>query len=82
MYANSGTGLQKMAHERMLNDKGRKVVRERLGGSGGPMNSQDLYKNMQASGAAAFDSEWESMAGQLGFGYQQNRLGYGGDIPS
>jgi hypothetical protein len=31
MYDNSGTGLQKASHERMLNDKGRKVVKERMG---------------------------------------------------
>jgi len=31
MYDNTGTGLQKASHERMLNDKGRKVVKERLG---------------------------------------------------
>lgn len=47
MYENSGTGLQKIANERMLNDRGRKVVRERLGGNGGPVNAQDHYRNMQ-----------------------------------
>lgn len=31
MYENSGTGLQKAAHERMMNGKGRKVIREKVG---------------------------------------------------
>lgn len=31
MYDNTGTGLQKASHERMLNDKGRKVVKEKIG---------------------------------------------------
>ena len=31
MYENGGTGLKKASHERMLNDKGRKIVRERIG---------------------------------------------------
>lgn len=29
IYENSGTGLQKASHERMLNDKGRKIIKER-----------------------------------------------------
>jgi hypothetical protein len=30
MYDHSGTGLQKASHERMLNDQGRKIVKERM----------------------------------------------------
>lgn len=44
MYDNTGTGLQKASHERMLNDKGRKVVKEKIGGQ---MNNYDFYKNMR-----------------------------------
>lgn len=44
MYDNTGTGLQKASHERMLNDKGRKVVKEKMGNQ---MNSYDYYKNMR-----------------------------------
>lgn len=62
MYENSGTGLQKIANERMLNDQGRKVVRERLGGDGGPVNSYDHYRNLRQEQASAFDQEWENLA--------------------
>ena len=68
-----------MAHERMLNDKGRKVVRERIGGAGGPSQSNDLFRNVQPQHSGNFDSEWESMANQLGFNYQNNRLAYAGN---
>ena len=53
MYDNSGTGLQKASHERMLNDKGRKIVKERLGNQ---MNSYDHYKNMKDEEAEHFDT--------------------------
>jgi hypothetical protein len=31
MYENSATGHQKMAHERMLDGQGRKVVKQKVG---------------------------------------------------
>jgi hypothetical protein len=65
-----------MGHERMLNDRGRKLVRERLGGEGGPVNSIDHFRNLRQDQATAFDQEWDSMAQMLNFG-AQNRLGYG-----
>lgn len=55
MYENTGTGLQKVANERMLNDRGRKVVKERLGGTGGPTNNFDHYRNIRQEEASAFD---------------------------
>jgi hypothetical protein len=75
MYENTGTGLQKIANERMLNDRGRKVVRERQGDN---VNSFDHYRNMRQEQASDFDQEWEAMAHQMGFG-SGNRLGYGED---
>jgi len=56
MYGNSATGMEKASHERMLNDKGRKIVKERLGG--GQMNSYDHFKNMREEEADQFDSHW------------------------
>ena len=35
MYEDSATGHKKMSHERKLNDKGRKVVQEKVGGAEG-----------------------------------------------
>jgi hypothetical protein len=55
MYENTGTGLQKIANERMLNERGRKIVRERLGPDGGPVNSYEHYRNMRQEHASAFD---------------------------
>lgn len=77
LYDNSATGLQKASHERMLNDKGRKVVRERIGDQ---MNSHDHYRNMREEESHQFDQQWGQMAGQLGLGTStaNNRLGYGG----
>ena len=34
LYQNSAIGYEKAGHERMLNSKGRKIVRERLHGTG------------------------------------------------
>lgn len=56
MYEHSGTGLQKIAHERMLDKQGRKVVRERLGDQ---MNSYDHYKHIREDEADRFDEEWK-----------------------
>ena len=55
MYENSGTGHQKMAHERMMNDQGRKIVRQRVGGAGGHSESNDVFKNVSRQNAGAFD---------------------------
>lgn len=62
-YGNTGTGLQKASHERMLNDQGRKVVKERIGNQ---MNSYDHYKNMREEEAQHFDDQWGRMAHGLG----------------
>ena len=55
MYEDTGTGHQKMAHERMLNGMGRKMVQERVGGRGGEEYSHNKFKGMLESDAARFD---------------------------
>ena len=77
MYANTGNKHQKMAHERMLNGQGRKIVRQRVGGQDGASESNDLFRGIRPEQASAFDQEWESMADQMGFNYGHNRLDYG-----
>lgn len=74
MYEHTGTGLQKASHERMLNEKGRKVVKERLGNQA---NSYEHYKNMREEDAMGFDNEWTGMAQKIGFNSNlaNNRLG-------
>jgi len=60
MYENTGTGMQKASHERMLNDKGRKVIKERIGNN---INKYDHFKGMAISDADHFDSDWNRVAG-------------------
>jgi len=43
----------------MLNDKGRKVVKERIGDK---MNSHDHYRNMREEESHQFDQQWGHMA--------------------
>ena len=47
-YLNTGTGVQKAAHERRLNDKGHKVIKERNRNSGEEME-HTLFKGMNES---------------------------------
>ena len=43
MYENKSQGLQKAAHERMLNNQGRKIIREKVKGN---VRNFDNYKGM------------------------------------
>jgi hypothetical protein len=52
MYENSGTGLTKASHERMLNDKGRKIIKEKVGSN---YNKFDHFKGMGMNDAGQFD---------------------------
>ncbi|CDW71639.1 UNKNOWN [Stylonychia lemnae] len=76
MYDNGGTGLQKISHERMLNDQGRKIVKERVNDQ---MNSYDYFKNITEDQTPEFDHKWEDTSKKLGFitSTSNNRLGYG-----
>jgi len=44
----------------MLNDKGRKIVKERVGNQ---MNSHEHYKNIREDDIDHFDNQWGQMAG-------------------
>lgn len=48
----------------MLNDRGRKVIKERMGGNA---RAFDQYKNMNSNHNDQFDSEWNQMAQHMGF---------------
>ena len=76
MFENQAQGLQKASHERMLNDRGRKIIKERVGN--GNQANFDHYKNMRSSDAQAFDEDWNRVANQLGFNPGSNMLEYGG----
>ena len=59
-YANSGTGLEKYGHERMIGNKGRKVVKERIRDD---ERTSDIYKNMNQHDASDFDRDWRVAMG-------------------
>ena len=59
----------------MLNDRGRKMVKERVGGN---QRNFDHFKNMHGSDVAGFDQDWNRVANQLGFNPGSNMLEYGG----
>ena len=56
-YANTETGLEKYGHERMIGDKGRKVVKEKMGEY---ERTSDVYRNMNERDANDFDRHWNS----------------------
>ena len=45
-YQDSNRGVDRIAEERMLNDRGRKVVKERVGGRNGQIEETNHYYNM------------------------------------
>jgi len=57
-YQNSGTGVQKAAHERLLNDKGHKYVKERNINSGDTMEHQ-FYKGINEEDLPQFENEYK-----------------------
>ena len=59
----------------MLNDRGRKIVKERMGEN---QRNFDHYKNMHSNDVHNFDEDWNRVAGQLGFNPGSNMLEYGG----
>eukprot|EP00831_Metopus_contortus_P034909 TRINITY_DN277_c0_g1_i1.p1 TRINITY_DN277_c0_g1~~TRINITY_DN277_c0_g1_i1.p1 ORF type:complete len:295 (-),score=27.00 TRINITY_DN277_c0_g1_i1:37-921(-) len=65
LYQNSATGLEKAGHERTLNGQGRKVVHERIRGSG-EERFVDHYHNLEEGKGREFDSRWHSKANELG----------------
>ena len=80
MYENRGAGIQKMSHERMLNDQGRKIIKQKIGNDYG---SYDHFKNVSAGeGAHKFDDEWNRVANNLGFQSKfNNALEYSNNDP-
>jgi hypothetical protein len=64
MYENKAQGLQKAAHERMLNNQGRKIIKENVRGN---VRNYDNYKNMTAADGSHFDQQWQDMASLMNF---------------
>lgn len=80
MYQNTGTGLEKAAHERMYQGKGRKVVMEN-DRSTNQQNSYNYFKGMRDTDGPDFDREWNSAAKRLGFYDSGKSLPYGSGQP-
>ena len=64
MYENTATGLQKASHERMLNNQGRKVIKEKQRDQ---VNNYDHFKNMTVDDGQQFDRAWSNAANKFGF---------------
>lgn len=62
-YAHSGTGLEKYGHERVIGDKGRKVVKERFGDQ---EKTSDVFRNLMDREVEDFDRQWRNVWGGSG----------------
>lgn len=56
-YQNSSTGVQKAAHERLLNDRGHKYVKERNANTGDEME-HNIYKGINEEDLSQFNNEY------------------------
>ena len=56
-----------MAHERLIGDKGRKVVQERVGGTSGQTEQNEFLMGIAPDEKVDFDQQWKSMADNMGF---------------
>jgi hypothetical protein len=63
-YQNSGNNYEKAAHERMLGNQGRKMVKERQDGH---VNKYDYYRNMETHEGPNFDSKWRQAKEEMKF---------------
>jgi len=60
-YSNSRSGVDKMSLERQMDDRGRKMVKERSRLTG-EERSTNMFRGMQEEHAAEFDSQWQQRA--------------------
>jgi hypothetical protein len=62
-YRNTN-GVNQIAEERMLNDRGRKIVREKRGGN---IEETNHYYNIDEEDAQMFDEEWRNNDRRMNF---------------
>jgi len=60
-YSNSKTGIDKMGLERVIDDRGRKMVKERNRFTQ-EEKTQQMFRGMDESQAGAFDNQWQQRA--------------------
>lgn len=73
-YKNSYSGVEKAAHQRMLDDRGHKCVRERNRNTG-EQNEHNLYKGMQENELEGFNNQFNDMRNKSGFQNNYKLLG-------
>merc|ERR1719511_295248 len=59
-YSNSSTGADKMSLERQMQDRGRKMVKERI--NGGDERQTEMFRGFDESQAHEFDQQWQQHA--------------------
>jgi len=59
-YSNSSTGVDKMSLERQMQDRGRKMVKERI--NGGDERQTEMFRGFDESQAHEFDQQWQQHA--------------------
>jgi len=64
-YQNSLNKQEKIAEERMLNNKGKKLVQERI--RGGPVNKTQHFYNLDENRVPDFDRDWNHYSNKFGF---------------
>merc|ERR1719323_2207730 len=58
--SNSSTGVDKMSLERQMQDRGRKMVKERI--AGGDERQTEMFRGFDESQAHKFDQQWQQHA--------------------
>merc|ERR1719253_2597545 len=64
-YSNSRSGMDKMALERHIDERGRKMVRERNRHNGEERQTQ-LLRGMEEQHVGRFDQDWQDQSGRAG----------------
>ena len=78
-YKNSN-GIEKAAHQRMLDDKGHKIVKERNKNTG-EESEHNIYKGMKEKDIGEFTTKYDEIKEKTGFEKNYgllDRLGFGG----
>lgn len=65
-YKNTGSGLERIAQERMLNEKGRKYIQERNRQKNEEL-AHDYFYNISEEQKNDFDMEWDNYNNKVGF---------------
>ena len=65
-YKNTASGVEKASHQRMLDNKGHKYVRERNRNTG-EHTEHNIFKGMQESDLGGFNNEYNSYGEKIGF---------------